>query len=66
MSNNNKSYQALHNELEEIVTALQQSGGEDIEATVKLYERGQKVVAELEKQLKAAENTIKKLSAKSK
>ena len=56
------SYQKLNAELDVILDELQ--GGElDIDAAVKKYERGMAIVKELQKYLKEAENTVKKVKA---
>ncbi|HEX8762470.1 MAG TPA: exodeoxyribonuclease VII small subunit [Candidatus Saccharimonadales bacterium] len=55
------SYQNLSLELDEVLTALQQPGIQ-VDDAAKLYERGLKLVDQLEKHLGEAENTIKKLS----
>lgn len=54
------TYQDLSAELDEIMAQLQ-AENIDIEAAVKAYARGMTIVAELEKQLKAAENKVKKI-----
>lgn len=54
-------YQTLQTELDEILASLQ-SGELSIDQAIAAYERGQAIVAELEKYLKQAENKIKKLS----
>jgi|GEM_PF-412550 len=55
-----KSYQMLSAELDEVLAALQTAEVQVDEAVV-LYERGLKLVAELEKRIKQTENTITKL-----
>jgi exodeoxyribonuclease VII small subunit len=54
------NYQALQQELDEIVFNLQ-SGDVDLGETVKLYKRSQELIKELEKILKKAEINIKEL-----
>ena len=54
-------YQTLQLELDEVLSSLQ-SGELSIDQAIAAYERGQIIVAELEKYLKQAENKIKKLS----
>lgn len=59
----NKSYADLKTELDEVMVKLQDSEL-DIDEATKLYERGVKLVAELEKYLKQAEVKIEKVKAK--
>jgi exodeoxyribonuclease VII small subunit len=56
-------YRALSAELDELLTKLQ-SGELTIDEAVPAYERGLKLVKELETYLKTAENTVKKLTPK--
>ena len=63
MATAKKSYQALSAELDEILAALQ-TPEVDIDEALKLYERGQKVIAELEAYLTTAENKVNQLKAK--
>lgn len=55
-----EDYRSLQDELDTILSSLQQSEL-DIDEAVKLYERGQQVIQQLEKYLKTAENKITKL-----
>ncbi len=55
-----KTYQQLSQELDQVMTSLQDESI-DIETAVKAYEQGMSVVKELEKQLKTAENKVKKI-----
>ncbi len=55
------SYQSLTDELDSLMSNLQ-SGDLDIEAAMKAYERGLVIISELEKQLKLAENKVKKIN----
>ena len=57
------SYQAMANELNDILLELQ-AEDLDIDTAVKQYERGLELVKELEAYLKSAENTVSKLKAK--
>jgi exodeoxyribonuclease VII small subunit len=57
------NYQDLNSELEEVLAKLQ-SPDIQVDEAVKLYEQGLKLAAELEKQLKQAENKIEKLKIK--
>ena len=56
------SYHELHDELESILLKLQQDTI-DIDEALKLFERGQKVVTELQTYLQTAENKITELQA---
>ena len=55
-------YQALHAELDEIVSALQRDDS-DIDLALKHYARGLEIVQLLEAYLKTAENTVRELKA---
>lgn len=59
-----KSYQSRRAELDEILAQLQQPDC-DVEVASELYERGLKLVAELQQQLETAENKIQKLASDS-
>jgi exodeoxyribonuclease VII small subunit len=61
MVKSEKNYQQLSKELDEILSALQLPDV-TIDEALKLFERGQKVLIELETYLKTAENKIRKLS----
>lgn len=50
----------LQAELDEVLEQIQ-AEELDVEAAIKLYERGEKLISELEAYLKTAENKIKKL-----
>jgi exodeoxyribonuclease VII small subunit len=54
-------YRALSDELEAIVTDLQQDDI-DVDLAMQKYERGLELIAQLEKYLKTAENKIEKLN----
>jgi len=54
------SYQELSAELDSVMAQLQ-AEDIDIEKAVQAYERGMTIVQELEKQLKTAENKVKKI-----
>jgi len=54
------NYHKLNEELDEILRELQ-SGELDIDDAVKKYERGRKIVAELETYLKLAKNNVTKI-----
>jgi exodeoxyribonuclease VII small subunit len=61
MVKNEKNYQQISRELDEILSAIQQPDV-TIDEALKLFERGQKLLIELETYLKSAENKIRKLS----
>lgn len=54
-----KSFQELHDELEELI-AWFESGDVDIDQAASKFEQGQKIIEELEARLKSAELKIKK------
>jgi exodeoxyribonuclease VII small subunit len=60
---NDKSYRKMAEELEQI-TLWFESGDIDIDEAVKKYEEATKLLDEMEKYLKTAENKIKKISLK--
>ena len=60
MANSKIDYKKLSSELDEILENLR-SGDLDIEESIQLYEKGNKIVAELEKYLKESENIVKKI-----
>ncbi len=57
------NYRKLSNELNEIIDKLQ-NADLDIDESLKLYERGMKIVEELETYLKTAENQVNKIKKK--
>jgi exodeoxyribonuclease VII small subunit len=57
------SYEDLSRELDEVLSRLQ-SAYLDIDSAVKNYEQGMKIINELEKYLKDAENKITKIQQK--
>jgi len=57
------NYHNLNEELDKILDELQ-SGELDIDDAVKKYERGQKIVSELETYLKSAKNKVTKIKIK--
>ncbi len=57
-----KDYKTLSAELDAVLVSLQ-SPDTNIDEAMKLYEKGQKLIAELEAYLKSAENKIKKIKA---
>ena len=54
-------YQALSQDLENIVAQLNEDGI-DVDEAMQLFERGQELITELEKYLKSAENKIQKIA----
>ena len=63
MTTKKTDYKALRTELDDILEQLQ-SGDIHIDQAVPAYERGMKLVAELENYLKTAENRIEEIQAK--
>ncbi|MBP7807065.1 exodeoxyribonuclease VII small subunit [Candidatus Saccharibacteria bacterium] len=55
-----KTYKQLQAELDEVMDKIQ-AEELDVEEAIKLFERGEKLIAELELYLKTAENKIKRL-----
>lgn len=55
-----QSYQSLSQELDQLLAELQ-SGELDIDAAIAAYEKGQKLIAQLQEYLKAAENKIEQV-----
>lgn len=53
-------YQALNDELQAILSKLDETDG-DIDTAIKEYERGMEIVGQLETYLKEADNKIKKV-----
>lgn len=56
-------YQTLNRQLDEVLAKLQ-APDVQVDEAVQLYEAGLKLIAELEKHLKQAENKIEKLKLK--
>lgn len=63
MATKQVDYKALQDELDEILSRLQ-SGELSIDQAMPAYERGLKLVQELESYLKTAQNRVTKLQAK--
>jgi exodeoxyribonuclease VII small subunit len=63
VSNNAKSYREMAEELDQIMQWFE-SGDLDIDEAVKKYEEATKLLNEMEKYLKTAENKIKKITTK--
>jgi exodeoxyribonuclease VII small subunit len=61
MAKDTVDYASMNAELEEIIAQLQQDSL-DIDAAIKAYERGLKLVTQLETYLQAAENKVSKLN----
>ncbi len=61
MTKSTVSYSDLQSQLQSIIDDLQ-TGELDIDQAIDKYKQAQAIVARLEKQLKQAENTIKKIS----
>jgi exodeoxyribonuclease VII small subunit len=59
-----KSYRQLSDALEKVLAELQDPEV-DIDRALKLYEQGQKLIAELAAYLESAENKVNKLTASS-
>lgn len=55
-------YQALHEELDEIVAALQRDDS-DVDLALKHYARGLEIIQLMEAYLKTAKNTVHELKA---
>jgi exodeoxyribonuclease VII small subunit len=58
-----QNYQDLSSELDEVLDKLQ-SDDLDVDSAISLYEKGLKLVTELEKRLETAENKVRELKAK--
>jgi exonuclease VII small subunit len=56
-----KSYTELQKELDQILDTFERSEHEDVDALLKDYEKGSKIIVELEEYLKNAELTLKKI-----
>jgi len=61
MKSKDFDYKKLNQELEDILDKLRE-GNLDIDESIKLYDRGSTIIAELEDYLKNAENKIKKIT----
>jgi exodeoxyribonuclease VII small subunit len=62
MSNSAKSYREMAEKLDSVMQWFE-SGDLDIDEAVKKYEEAKKLLDEMEKYLKTAENKIKKISS---
>ncbi|HEX7632709.1 MAG TPA: exodeoxyribonuclease VII small subunit [Candidatus Saccharimonadales bacterium] len=56
------NYEELKNELDRIMTEIQQDDL-DVDLALKRYERGLELVKQLESKLKSAENTVRELKS---
>jgi len=61
MSDKNLDYKKLSAELDEILDKLR-SGEVEINESITLFEKGNKIISDLEKYLKESENRFKKIS----
>ena len=61
MTRQNQSYKTMSDELDAILSALQ-AQDLDVDEALKLYDRGQKIITELESYLQNAENKIRQLA----
>lgn len=57
------SYEDLNNQLDEVMSALQQEDL-DVDKALEYYQKGLELVQDLEKYLKTAENKVTELKAK--
>jgi exodeoxyribonuclease VII small subunit len=62
-SKTSKSYRQMATELDQIMQWFE-SGDIDIDEAINKYEEARKLIVEMEKYLKTAENKIKKISTK--
>lgn len=63
MAANNRTYHQMSQELEELILWFE-SGEVTIDDAIQKYEQANKLIAEMEKYLKQAENKIRKISVK--
>ena len=56
-----KTYRELEQELNEILNRSEQSVYDDVDSMIKDYDKGMKIVKELESMLKEAKNKISKI-----
>lgn len=57
-----KSYQQLQKDLDALMTKLQDDEL-DVDAAIETYEKASKIIADLQKHLKSAENKLNKVKA---
>ena len=57
------NYEALQSELDKVLAELQRTDL-DVDAALKLYQRGLELIEQLEQYLQTAENTVKEIKAK--
>lgn len=61
-TNKTTSYRELNDELAKIILWFE-SGEADVDEALTKYDQAQKIIAEIEKYLKSAENRLRKLNA---
>ncbi len=59
-----KSYKDLEAELADVLDRVEHSDYDELDDLLLDYEKGKKLIAELEKRLDSAKNSIKKVSSK--
>ncbi len=59
-----KSYKQLESELSDVLDRVEHSDYEELDDLLADYEKGKKIIAELEKRLDSAKNSIKKVNSK--
>jgi exodeoxyribonuclease VII small subunit len=64
MATQETDYRKLNQELEQVLEQLE-SDQLDIEAAIKQYQRGMELVDQLQKHLKTAKNSVKKVQTQS-
>lgn len=63
MSKSTRSYKLIKQELDEVVSRLQDDET-DVDSVIELYQKGQSLIKELENYIKTAENKIKEIKPK--
>lgn len=61
MSDKEKSFKELEQELDVILERVERAAYDELDDLLKDYEAGKKIIEQLEKKLKAAKNSIKKV-----
>lgn len=59
-----KSYKQLESELAEVLERVEHSDYEELDELLADYDKGKKIISELEKRLESAKNSIKKVGSK--
>ena len=59
-----REFKDIKEDLDAVLSSLQ-SGEADVDSVLKLYKRGQALINEMESYIKSAENSIRKIKAKS-